>query len=347
MSATARPVRFGLYGCNMYRTRNLSDALLAGCPGRAEIVAGYDRNPEMLQAAAERYGVTPYESLDAFLAHDFDVALISLPPIFHAPAYRECAAAGKDVYLEKPVCVDDEGRAHVLGTARLFPGCRCYVGLSYRHVTVFRKVAEILRSPHAGPIVGWHHHWLAPGTPTHQPLDNWRHRLETSGGQLVHHCCHVFDWFRWVGGEIDAVSAVSYVHPGAVLQHEEQEVTAACRYASGAHAVFNLSQHSHRNIQFGTVHAENLSVTYEWGANTHVKVYRQRPRAAEETYEWSLTPNPGDGGELDRNISQMTEFLDAYQAGETMPISLADAVRTYDIVGAIRRSAREGQRVTL
>lgn len=343
-----RKVRFGLYGCNLYRTKNLVDALVRACPGEAEIVAGFDVNPTMVQACQERYGLRPYHERAAFLAAPFDVALVSLPPYLHAEAYAACAAAGKDVYLEKPVCVDDAGRASLLATQAAYPRVRCYVGMSYRHVTVFRHVAELARRRDAGQLIGIHHHWFAPGeTIPPEQRTNWRHKLEQSGGQLVHHCCHYFDWLEWVGGPFASVSASAYTHPSASLQHEEQEVTSAFTYRSGALAVFNLSQHTHQNVQFGSLHFENLAIRYEWNQLSYVKLYTSRPRAADQTWEWTVSDQLGDGGELDRNISQMREFVTAWRSGAPMPIGLADGIRTYDVVKAVRQSCREGRRIAL
>jgi predicted dehydrogenase len=338
-------IRFGLYGCNMYRTRELVEGAQAACPGQFAIVACYDIDQQKALTVAERLGGVAYDTEAAFLAHDMDVVLIALPPYLHPAAFTAAARAGKDVYLEKPVCVDDAGRQLVLEAANRY-GVRCYVGLSQRYNIPFRKVAEIATSPEAGRLLAVHHHWLAPGRPFVPETERgWRDRLEQSGGQLIFHCCHILDWFRWMGGEVQAVSASAYTHPGAALPHEEQELSACFTYDSGALAVFNLSQHSHQYVQYGTVHTENLSVTYEWGVNTHVKVYRNRPRAADETFEWSLTNAPGDGG--DRDILQLRDFMTAYSEERPMPVSLVDGIRVYDMASAVRDSYRTGQRVTL
>jgi predicted dehydrogenase len=193
-----------------------------------------------------------------------------------------------------------------------------------------------------------HHHWLAPGYGPEQTLDsNWRNRPDYSGGQLIFHCCHVLDWMRWVGGEIVAVTATSFTPPGITLPHEERELTACMEFAKGGMAVFNLSQESHQYNQFGSVHAKNLGMSYQWGASTFVKEYRKRPRAAEAVHEWSGSPTPGDGSDPERTALQMANFFEAYLAGGPMPCTLTDGIRAYDIAVAIRESYKTGQRVVL
>ena len=337
-----KTIRFGLFGCNMYRTRDLmAGAAAVGNP--IEVTACYDIDRAKAEAAAKKYGGKAFFDESDFLScKDVDVVLISLPAYLHAGAFIRTAQAGKDCYLEKPICVNDEDRDKILEAASKHP-VRCYVGMSYRYIAPFRKVAEILRRPEAGAIIGIHHHWLAPEVEEPES-PGWRHRLDQSGGQLIHHCCHVLDWFEWIGGPTVSVTANAISLDGP-LPHEEREITACFNYAKSGMAVFNLSQHSHQYVQFGTVHTENLGIEYRWGDRTFVRVYKTRSRAADEVFEWSLTAQPGDGGEPDRNRLQMQEFMDAYNSGAPMPISIPQGIRTYDLARAVRESSRTGKRI--
>lgn len=338
-----KTIRLGLYGCNMYRTRDLIAGVDAGCPGRVKIAACFDVDHEKVNDASKRYGAVACFTEEAFLAQDMDVVLICLPPFLHADTFERVAAAGYDVYLEKPICINDDDRAKVIKTIQTYD-IKCYVGISYRYTNPFSKVAQIVRRPDAGQLIGIHHHWLQ-GPMRDSKSDNWRHRMELSGGQLNHHCCHVLDWFYWMGGPMQSVTATSYVHDQAILQHEEQELSAAFKFENGGMAVFNLSQNAHTNHQFGIIHMENLAIHYAWGKDTYVRVYRTRQRAADEVYEWDYTLL-GDPG-ANRDAFQMADFVDAYLNDKPMPCTIDDGVRTYDLAKAIRTSCRTGQRVML
>ena len=187
-SLASRPLRIGLYGCNVnYRTKHLLDGLKDAARGAFEVTAHWDVDPARAELAAKSYGGAACRSEAAFLEQDFDVALISLPPYLHPQAFTHVARAGKDIYMEKPVCVDAAGRQTLIDAAVRYP-VRCYIGLSYRFIAPFRKIAEILRRPEAGKLIGMHHHWLTPRYREQDtPESNWRNRLETSGGQLVFH----------------------------------------------------------------------------------------------------------------------------------------------------------------
>ncbi len=342
---TSSCVRIGLYGCNMYRTRDLMAGLESMAAGRYAVTACLDIDRDKAEHAAQLYGGRAFTKEDDFLSHDFDVAVISLPAFLHPQAFAATSKAGKDIYLEKPVCVDPEGRSLLIRTAKEYP-VKCYVGLSYRYIAPFKRAAEILRHPDAGRVIGLHHHWLTPGYGPEQTLEsNWRNRPQQSGGQLVFHCCHVLDWFRWVGGEVKSVTASAYTPDGVNLPHEERELTACLQFAAGGMAVFNLSQHSHQYTQRGTAHAQNVGLDYQWGASTFVKEYRTRSRAADVTHEWSLSNKPGDGSDKERTALQMKDFFDAYTEGRPMPCTLADGIRAYDIAASIRESYRTGKAV--
>lgn len=337
----SRSIRFGLYGCNMYRTRDLVAGAEAAAPGVVKIAACYDIDTAKARFAADKYGGRAFDSLDAFLACDeVDVVLISLPAYLHAEAFARTARSGKVIYLEKPICVNEAGRRVITDTIAAYP-VRCYVGMSYRYINPFLKVAEILRRPGAGRVIGAHHHWIAPWplTPMKPEEMGWRHRLDQSGGQLVHHCCHALDWLQWIGGPFKAVSAVSYTPPTATeMPHEERELTAAFSYRDGGVAVFNLHQDSHQYVQYGTVHAEGLGIHYQWGEESFVKVYTTKPRVADEVW----TPGADDPS---RDKLQMTDFINAFLAGGPMPLTIRDGLRVYDYAAATRKSYREGRSV--
>ncbi len=342
-------IRFGLYGCNMYRTKELVEGAQAAHPDRLKIVACFDITREKADFAAAQYGGVPYYDEASFLRHEMDVVLISLPPYLHPEAFAHTVAAGKDVYLEKPVCVDAKGRAILLEAQRKHK-VKCYVGLSYRHIQPFLKIAELLRRPDAGRILSVNGHWMSPGgaVPPPDPSQrNWRHRMEQGGGQLVNHCCHFLDWCRWIGGEFSAVSAVDFTPGNPPEPHEEMELQSCFTYRKSGIATFHLSQHSHQGLLSGTVLTENMGIRWQWSSHSFVKVFKTRPHAADEIVEWAGTDGDADNTAASRNTRQMREFMDAWLAGAEMPISLQDGIAAYDMAMAVRESCRAGRTVAL
>ena len=148
-----RVMRIGLYGCNMYRTRDLAGPRTA----RALQDRGLLRHRQgQAEAAAALYG-DGYAG-GALPRPRTDVVVISTPP--PSGALRPDGGRRQDVYLEKPVCVDDEGRALLIETARKRL-VRCPVGTP-------TSIHPFLpwRNPCAGGCRAAPQrldHWLSPG----------------------------------------------------------------------------------------------------------------------------------------------------------------------------------------
>ena len=134
-------VRFGLYGCNPYRTKELMTAATKAYPGRVRVAACFDLDVGKADAMAAEHGAKACHDLDSFLKADYDVALIALPPYLHPDAFAACAEAGRDIYLEKPVCVDDAGEKKIVEAAQKYKPV-CYVGMSYKYVAPYRKALK-------------------------------------------------------------------------------------------------------------------------------------------------------------------------------------------------------------
>ena len=336
-------VRLGLYGCNPYRTAQLMAATRACGPMRVSVTACFDIDRVKADRAAATYGGRAVYDLTSFQKADFDVAVVCLPPHLHARAFAACAEAGKAIYLEKPVCVDEAGKATLIEAMTRYRPI-CYVGLSSPYLFPHRKALEIRRRPGYGRLIACHHHRFHPSTGQAPKEPNWRHFLDQSGGELNQHCCHDMHFLRLVCGEPESVTAVSYTSPDYQPAHEEEELAACFRMPEGL-AVFSMSQRSHRAHLNGQIHLENAAIVYDWAPHSRVQVFRDRPRAPDEVYEWdAYGAIPPDE---DPDVLQMRDFLDAYCNGRPMPITLADGIQAYEMTAAIRQSYRTGQPVTI
>ncbi len=329
-------VNVGLYGCNPYRTRQLMEAMGKVDPERVRVRMCFDIDHAKADQAAATYGGRACYDLDTFRKADFDLAIVCLPPYLHPDAFVACAAAGKDVYLEKPVCVDDAGRDKLMEAMRQYRPT-CYVGICSPYIMPHRKALEIRRRPGAGAFIAIHHHRYAPSSGRMPGNPNWRHRLEESGGELNQHCCHDMHYFRLVGGDPESVSAMAYTSPGYQPAHEEEEVAACFRFKQGM-GIFTLSQRSHRAHLTGQIHMERYAIRYDWSTHSRVQVFGDRLRAADETHEWDTSLAARD--DEDMTVLQTRDFLDAYRNERPMPITLGDGIQAYEMTKAIRESYR-------
>jgi len=77
----------------------------------ATLAAVFDPDGARAQAVAEPHGAKAFTDLDAFLA-EVDVVTVASPAVYHAQGALAALAAGKPIYVEKPLAVslDDADR---------------------------------------------------------------------------------------------------------------------------------------------------------------------------------------------------------------------------------------------
>jgi len=137
MSATVRPLRFGLAGTGYWASITHAPAL-ASTPG-VEFAAVWGRNAGAAAAIAAEYDITAHDDVDAFLA-DVDAVAFSVPPQVQTTLAVRAARAGKHLLLEKPIAtsesaadalarsVEEAGVASVVFfTARFQPEVRAWL----------------------------------------------------------------------------------------------------------------------------------------------------------------------------------------------------------------------------
>lgn len=227
-------VRMGILGCGG-RGRNVMGSFLQNTG--AVLTAIGDLFPDNLDAGKAELdavsaklgkpavdpsrtfkGLKAYEAL--FDSKDVDAVYIASPPWFH-PAHGEAAlAAGKHVYLEKPVGVDVPGckRVMALGEKARAKKLSLAVGFQIRHASPYVELAKRIHEGQIGSAVSGQIHYFAsainrPDWPTASPaerrLRNWVHDKALSGDIIVEQNVHIIDVTNWLlkGHPVKAVGS--------------------------------------------------------------------------------------------------------------------------------------------
>jgi predicted dehydrogenase len=216
-------VRLGLLGCGG-RGRNVMGSFLENTG--AVLTAIGDVFPDQLEAGAKRLdevsakfgkpavdssrlfkGLRAYEAL--FASPDVDAVYIATPPWFH-PAHLEAAiAAGKHVYLEKPVAVDVPGAKKVMALGERARGRKLSlaVGFQIRHASPYVELAKRVHEGQIGqPVCGQIHYFASAlrrpdwpeATPVERRLRNWVQDKALSGDIIVEQNIHIIDVTNWM-----------------------------------------------------------------------------------------------------------------------------------------------------
>jgi predicted dehydrogenase len=208
--------------------------------GANQTVAVCDIQSGYLDLAVSKSRATPKRYRDyRRLLEDksVDAVAIATPDHWHALMFIDACNAGKDVYVEKPLCLTVvEGRKMVEAATRARRVTQ--VGIQRRSSPSLREAAELVRSGAIGKVTvasGFHLHnewpnglgmnkdappmsaadwdmWLGPAPMV--PYDrnrayyNFRWFFDYSGGQLTNFGVHYMDMLRWCIGK-DSPRAVT------------------------------------------------------------------------------------------------------------------------------------------
>jgi predicted dehydrogenase len=152
-------------------------------------------------------GIKGYEAL--FASKDVDAVLIATPVFFHPAHLAAALAAGKHVYLEKPVAVDVSGCKKVLdlGKVAATKKVSLAIGLQIRHASPYVELAKRIHEGQCGAMVSGQTYYFAsaltrpewPGaSPVERRLRNWVHDKKLSGDTIVEQNVHIIDVTNWL-----------------------------------------------------------------------------------------------------------------------------------------------------
>jgi len=198
---------------------------IIGCGGRgnwitpfflefgARVVALADPFRDRLEGHSQSGKVDPsrrYLGLDgykALAASKLDAVVIESPPYFHPEQVEAAVAAGKHVFLAKPVAVDVTGCQRIAAAGKQAEGKLSFlVDFQTRAQPVFQEAARRVHNGQIGtPVMGhvfYHTGRLKrqdkPGMPEDEArLRNWTFDIALSGDVIVEQHIHVLDVANW------------------------------------------------------------------------------------------------------------------------------------------------------
>src|SRR5690349_21587190 len=180
-----------------------------------------------LERAATTAGTKPklYRNYKDLLAdRDIQAVLIATPEHWHAQMVLDALAAGKDVYVEKPLCHTPEEGARLVEAEKRTKQI-VQVGMQRRSYDLYLQGREVVAAGKLGAVrmvrSWWLNNYLGSGAATkldgpldweqwqgpaeRRPLDpnrfrQWRFYSEYAGGILADQGAHVFDGIHMLMG---------------------------------------------------------------------------------------------------------------------------------------------------
>jgi predicted dehydrogenase len=195
-------VGIGLWGRN----------LVASVQGRSDVirfVAGATRTPARAAEFCRQQGIELAESYESLLKNQhIEAVVLATPHSMHCAQIAAAAAAGKHVFVEKPLGVD-AGAA-----ARAVQSCAdgrvtLAVGYNWRFQPALAEAKRMLEDGRLGKLLHIEGNFCGPSA-YRFGAEHWRHdRGEVPAGGMTGRGVHVVDAMLYLAGQIGAVFAQS------------------------------------------------------------------------------------------------------------------------------------------
>jgi predicted dehydrogenase len=226
-------IRVGIIGCGNRGNQVAGDWMKHE---DSVFVAACDVAKDRLDETASKLGAAQGNTVDAYEDYrrildrkDVDAVFIATPDHWHGPMTVEACAAGKDVYVEKPVSNEIEPAVRMVEAARRYTRV-VQVGLQQRSWHHFQEAAKLFQDRYIGDSVN--HCQMCPpvsvpprrapqaqagqqpppgfnwemfqGPAPRKPFDparrNWRGWYDYGGGNLTDWGVHLMDVMNWYMG---------------------------------------------------------------------------------------------------------------------------------------------------
>jgi predicted dehydrogenase len=305
----------------------LADAMQRS--GKLEIVACYTRSEEKRRAFAKKYTCKAANTYEEILQDKSIQAIINTTPnATHLETTRAAAAAGKHVFLDKPI-------ANTIADARgLTQACRdakvvLALGYQRRRESHFRWIKE--RLDLFGKLVNAEAN-ISRDRLGKIDLSSWRYQAAgMPGGVMLQIGIHYTDVLEYLLGPVKAVSG-SFVQ--LVLPGDNPDVASLImEHENGAQSTLNASYASAGEYYLMNIYGKEASAFYDLHNGL-----RWVKRGSDKAESVACEKN-------DAIVDELEEFARAVR-GEVEPEMDGErSTRSLAVILAGIKSAREGRRV--
>ena len=327
---SVEPVRVACIGMGWW-SDVLADAIVRS--GKLKIAACYTRSEEKRAKFAAKYGCKAAPSYAAILEDRTIEAIVNTTPNnVHLETTRLAAAAGKHVFLDKPIA-NTIAEAQAITDACRKSGVVLAIGYQRRRESQFRWIRRQIDDGVFGRLVNAEAN-ISRDRLGKIDLSSWRYTAEgMPGGVMLQIGVHYTDVLEYLLGAVKAVSGslAQLVLPGdnpdvasLILEHE-----------SGALSTVNASYASASEYYLMNVYGKEASAYYDFHQGL-----RFLKRGAERS-------EPVAVAKIDAFVDELEEFARAARGEGKPEMDGEAATRSLAVIRAGIESARTGRRVTV
>jgi predicted dehydrogenase len=308
-------IRWGIIGCGNV-TEVKSGPGFQKAEG-SELVAVMRRSGELAADYASRHGVARwYDDADKLIDDpEVDAVYVATPPSSHMEYVLKCAAAGKPVYVEKPMARSSE-ECEAMIKACKEAGVPLFVAYYRRGLDYFRKIKELLDGGAIGNVRFVSMKQYQPANVAAGQELPWRlDPKESGGGLFLDLASHTLDVMDYLLGPIREATGGAGNQAG--LYEAEDIVTGSFEFQSGVRGVgvWCFSAYAHADIN--EIVGDKGRLTFDTFGNELITL-----ETAQGTEQFRI----GKPRHIQQNLIQL--IVDELRGGAPSPSDGTSGIRT-------------------
>jgi len=294
-----------------------------------QVVSIGSRRMESVQEKQREFGLDcrACTSFEDILNDDrVDIVSLCTPNCQHAEEAILAAKAGKHVFIEKPIAIQEEDIPRMLAAVDE-SGVRTMVAFILRFNPLVNLQRKLVQEGELGKVFMANvDYWFG------RERKGWMKHKEQTGGAFILAGCHSVDMARYIlGADIVRVSAQAAM-VGDYYEYPPVE-TAQVQFSNGALGVFTCS------LVGTNPYTANLSILGENGTIVNDKFYLKRFTGQSDYF--TLDTGVKKSGDVYSHPfpAMVSHFVDCIREGRESPNNLRSAVNAHLACLAIRKSA--------
>lgn len=343
-SIVDRKIKFALVGCGRISKNHF--ASLDKHVERAEVTDVCDIDPIALESAVKLTGAKGHKDINVLLeTSEADVVILTTPSGMHSAQAIRSFEKGFHVISEKPMATRmEDGIAMVKAADEA--NKRLFIVKQNRRNATLRLLKEAIESGRFGRIymVNINVFWTRPQD--YYSASPWRGTWEYDGGAFMNQASHYVDLLEWLIGPIDSL----FAYTGTLERKIEAEDSGAVavKWRSGAMGSMNVTMLTYPQNLEGSI-----TILGEKGS------VRIGGVAVNEIQHWDFSePHEMDARIKDASYQTTSVYgfghplyydnvINVLQGTAIPETDGRQGLKSLEVLSAIYRSARDGQKVGL
>lgn len=324
-----RPIGIGVVGTGGWARAFWSDGQESP---DVRLVACWNRTREKAEKFAELYGGEVAPSLEALLAHPEVEAIANFSSNnFHCEPTKLAAAAGKHVFVDKPIANTFEDSVEMIEACDR-AGVTLMVGHSTRYQGVNRKIKEYLDAGKLGTFAMVEANVSHSGG-TRLSEGSWRwHWEEAPGGPLMQLSIHAYDTLHYFFGPTRQVTA--FARKDLLPSEIEDVFLTLLEFESGLLAYVGTNYLAPA-AGFTRIYGRDGNLYSEQGKLQHIK----------PTDPWTTESVEVEVPTINAHAAELSEFARAIRTGTPPETDGRGGLLALGVVWAAIQSAQQNRPV--